>query len=439
MLPAGTPLSDWLTWLETLSPKEIDLGLERVHAVLDRLSLDLPKHLLLIAGTNGKGSSVAMTTALLQAADYRVGAYTSPHVYHFNERIVVNGEAATNAVIVDAFERVERARQSLPLTYFEFGTLAAMLIFADADLDVWVLEVGLGGRLDATNAIEPTASLITNVSLDHCDWLGDDVESIGAEKAGVMRRGVPTVFAATEVPRSVTHHANRCGAELLLAGRDFQYSRDKHSRDKRSRDKFGTWTWTGRDATLENLRPPGLSGEFQVANASAVLALVEAAGLTRVLDAALVNRILPEVVLAGRMQSVHAGGARWLLDVAHNPAAAEKLAESIANDGAQAEVWAIIGLLDDKDVAGIAMPLNAHIDHWIAVTADSHRAVRAPELARQISDCCNRPCRVSGSLAAAMRYAQRHAGTADTILITGSFYTVGPALRELELYSPPEP
>ena len=324
MLPAGAPLSDWLTWLETLSPKEIDLGLERVHAVLERLSLYMPKHVLLIAGTNGKGSSVAMTTALLQAADYRVGAYTSPHVRDFNERIVVNGEAASDAVIVDAFERVERARQSLPLTYFEFGTLAAMLIFADAELDVWVLEVGLGGRLDATNAIEPTASLITNVSLDHCDWLGDDVEAIGVEKAGVMRQGVPTVFAATEVPRSVTHHAHRCGAELLLAGRDFQYLRDNFSNDN-----FGTWTWTGRDVSLENLRPPGLRGEFQFGNASAVLALLEAAGLTRVLDAALVNRVLPEVALAGRMQFVHAGGARWLLDVAHNPAAAEQLAESL--------------------------------------------------------------------------------------------------------------
>ncbi len=427
MLPAGTPLSDWLTWLETLSPKEIDLGLERVHAVLERLSLSLPKHVLLIAGTNGKGSSVAMTTALLQAADYRVGAYTSPHVIEFNERIVVNGEAATDAVIVDAFERVEQARQSLLLTYFEFGTLAAMLIFADAELDVWVLEVGLGGRLDATNAVAPTASLITNVSLDHCDWLGDDVEAIGAEKAGVMRQGVPTVFAAAEVPHSVTRHAQRCGAELLLAGRDFQHAFEE----------TGTWTWTGRDVTLENLRPPGLSGEFQFGNASAVLALVEAAGLSRVLDAALVNKVLPEVTLAGRMQSVRAGGARWLLDVAHNPAAAEKLAESLASDAAPAQVWAIIGLLDDKDVAGIAMPLNAHVDHWIAVTADSHRAAQAPELARQISDCCNRPCRVSESLAAGMRYAQQHAGKADTILVTGSFYTVGPALRELELYSHP--
>lgn len=429
MLPAGTPLSDWLTWLETLSPKEIDLGLERVHAVLGRLSLKLPRHVLLIAGTNGKGSTVAMTTALLQAADYRVGAYTSPHVRDFNERIVVNGAAATDAVIVDAFERVEGARQSLSLTYFEFGTLAAMLIFADADLDVWVLEVGLGGRLDATNAIEPTASLITNISLDHCDWLGEDVEAIGAEKAGVMRPGVPTVFAATDVPRSVMDHARSRGAELLLADRDFQYSRQE----------TGTWSWAGRAAAFEKLQPPGLHGEFQVSNASAVLALLEAAGLARALDPALVNRVLPEVALVGRMQSVRAGGVSWLFDVAHNPAAATKLAESLTTDAAHAEVWAIIGLLDDKDIAGIATPLNGHVDHWVAVTADSHRAVRAPELARRISDCCNRPCRVGESLAAAMRYAQRRAGSGDMILVTGSFYTVGPALRELELYSHPEP
>ena len=427
MLPAGAPLSDWLTWLETLSPKEIDLGLERVHAVLGRLSLSLPGQVLLIAGTNGTGSCVAMTSALLQAADYRVGAYTSPHISVFNERIVVDGVAATDAVIVQAFERVEQVRESLPLTYFEFGTLAAMVIFAAADLDVWVLEVGLGGRLDATNAIAPTASLITNVSLDHCDWLGDDVETIGAEKAGVMREGVPTVFAAAEIPQSVTRHADRCGAELLLAGRDFRHARNE----------TGTWTWTGRHITLENLRPPGLRGEFQFGNASAVLALIEAAGLSRVLDAALVNEVLPDVALAGRMQFVRAGGARWLLDVAHNPAAAEKLAESLAKDAAPAPVCALIGLLDDKDVAGIAMPLNAHVDYWIAVTADSHRAVPAPELARRISDCCNRPCRVSESLAAGLRHAQQHAGTNGTVLVTGSFYTVGPALRELELYSPP--
>lgn len=427
MLPAGAPLSEWLTRLETLSPNEIELGLERVHAVLGRLSLSFPGQVLLIAGTNGKGSSVAMTTALLQAAHYSVGAYTSPHVNDFNERIVVNGEAATDAVIVQAFERVEQARESLPLTYFEFGTLAAMVIFADASLDVWVLEVGLGGRLDATNAVEPTASLITNVSLDHCDWLGDDVEAIGAEKAGVMRRGVPTVFAAGEVPRSVTRHAHRCGAELLLAGRDFHFVRDE----------AGMWAWTGRTTTLAHLQPPGLRGEFQFTNASAVLALLEAAGLSRALDAALVNAVLPAVALTGRMQSVCAGDRRWLLDVAHNPAAAEMLAESLARADGHAEVWAIIGLLDDKDVAGIVLPLNPQIDHWIAVTADSHRAVEAAELARQISNCCNRPCRISASLAAGMRYAQQRAGKNDTVLITGSFYTVGPALRELELYSPP--
>ena len=203
MLPAGSPLSDWLTWLETLSPEEIDLGLDRVASVLDRLALPRPATVLLVAGTNGKGSSVQIAQALLTAAGYRVGAYTSPHVIRFNERIAVDGVPAADDDIVAAFERVEASREGLPLTYFEFGTLAALTVFATAGLDVWILEIGLGGRLDACNAVDPNASLITNVTLDHCDWLGSDVETIALEKAGVMRPGVSTVFGARDVEKDL--------------------------------------------------------------------------------------------------------------------------------------------------------------------------------------------------------------------------------------------
>jgi len=271
MLPSAAPLSDWLTWLETLSPSEINLGLERVQLILERLDLPRPAHVLLIAGTNGKGSSVAMIDALLRASGQCVGAYTSPHISCYNERIVVNGLAASDAEIVAAFERIEAVRGETELTYFEFGTLAAVVVFAAAELDVWVLEVGLGGRLDATNAISPTASLITNISLDHCDWLGDDVETIAAEKAG----------------------AETTAATLLLAGRDFDSQVGEDHR----------WSWRGPSGELQDLQAPGLAGEFQTGNAAAVLALLDVAGFTGVIDAELINRVLPKVSLPGRLQT----------------------------------------------------------------------------------------------------------------------------------------
>jgi dihydrofolate synthase/folylpolyglutamate synthase len=394
------------------------------------MSLKLPEHVLLIGGTNGKGSSVAISAGLLAAAGYRFGAYTSPHVTDFNERIVVDGVAASDATITAALQRVEEARDDLPLTYFEFGTLAAMVVFADADLDVWLLEVGMGGRLDATNVIDPTASLITNVTLDHCDWLGDDIETIAVEKAGIMRAGVPTVFASADVPRSIPQQAEEQGTTLLLAGRDFKYS---------VRDD-GRWDWSGQDGELENIPPPGLRGAFQYQNAAAVLALLEAAGLERALDREAVIPVLPGLQLEGRMQSVTIGNRNWLLDVAHNPAAAAKLAEtlnaepnSITGNG---RTWAIVGLLDDKDVEGVAGALDSTVDHWIAVTANSARAVPAQELARRVANACGRPCRMIAHLEDAMQFAQRVASEKDTILVTGSFYLVGPALHELQLYSP---
>lgn len=425
MLPAGSSLPDWLTWLETLSPKEIDLGLERVQSVLRRLDLALPSHVLLIAGTNGKGSSVALLQALLIASGYRVGAYTSPHVIRYNERIAVDGLPGSDKEIIRAFERVETARQDVPLTYFEYGTLAAMVVFASTGLDVWVMEVGMGGRLDASNAIDPTASLITNISLDHCDWLGDDIEAIAVEKAGVMRPLVPTVFGSRDVPRSLRQQAERTGAELLLLGRDFDYQRDSN----------GGWSWHGRQTSRTALPAPGLRGDFQVENAAAVLALLEAAALDQALDAAILNRELPNVTLTGRMQFVRAGGADWLLDVAHNVAASEVLADALDGTRLQGETWAIIGLLEDKDAEGIAAALDSQVDHWIAVTADNARALQADELARRVANACGRPCRIGDSLEEAMQYAQRSASENDRILLTGSFYLVGPALSNLERYS----
>jgi len=411
MLPTGTPLSAWLTWLESLSPHEIDLGLERVHEVLDRLELPVAEHVITVAGTNGKGSSVAMISALLSAAGKRVGAYTSPHIIDYNERIVVQGRQADDDEIVAAFEKIENVRHDVPLTYFEYGTLAAFVIFAEADLDVWVLEVGMGGRLDASNALEPTAALITNVALDHCDWLGENIETIAAEKAGVMRSGIPVVFGSAEVPQAIIDHAESLGSRLLLRGRDY---------------------------SLNSVPQPGLRGEFQVGNAAAVLAVLRAAGLEEAADETLAASVLPEVHLMGRGQSIEQDGVEWLLDVAHNPAAAVVLAGTLGSEQHPGETAAIIGMLDDKDIGGVVEPLNQHVDRWIAVTADSHRAVPAAELARQIANVCGRPCLIATTLDEAMQSARRDASINDRILVTGSFYLVGPVLERLRLYSRPQ-
>ena len=434
MLPSAAPLSDWLTWLESLSPTEINLGLERVQLILKRLDPPRPAHVLLIAGTNGKGSSVAMTDALLRATGQRVGAYTSPHISRYNERIVVDGVAAGDAEIIAAFERIEAVRGGTELTYFEFGTLAAAVVFAAAELDVWVLEVGLGGRLDATNALPPTASLITNISLDHCDWLGDDVEAIAAEKAGIMRRGIPTVFGDTDVPDAIRRQAETQGATLLLPGRDFEIKVS----DNR------VWSWRGPSGELRGLQPPGLAGEVQLSNAAAVLALLDAAGLADAIDAELINRVLPTLTLAGRSQRLLVAGQggkvnEWLIDVAHNPAAAEVLAKTLESMPPPGATFAIVGLLNDKDVAGVIGPLAEHVDHWIAMTAASHRAVPANELARQISNLTGQACLVAESPLDAVEFARRSASENDRILATGSFFIVGPILDQLATESRPKP
>jgi dihydrofolate synthase/folylpolyglutamate synthase len=334
--------------------------------------------------------------------------------------------SVSDADLIAAFEQVEAARRDTELTYFEFGTLAAAVVFAAADLDVWILEVGLGGRLDATNAIDPTASLITNVSLDHCGWLGHDVESIAFEKAGVMRSGIPTVFGDKNVPASVVRQAGKSGAILLQAGRDFDFETQES----------GTWSWSGPSRSIERLQPPGLVGEFQKGNAAAVLMLLEAAGLSAAVDTDLVNKVLPDVSLAGRLQQLTVDtegypGNEWLVDVAHNPAAAKVLAMTLAAIRTDGETIAIVGLLDDKDVEGVVGPLLPHVDQWVAMTADSHRAIAANELGRRIANLAGRACLVAESTAAAIELARRTASENDRILATGSFFTVSPILEQL--------
>ena len=414
-----TPLSEWLTRLETFSAREIDLGLDRVSRVLERLALPPAQTVLHVAGTNGKGSSVAMLEAMLATRGARIGSYTSPHILRYNERIRIDGVDASDQQIISAFERIEVVRDGEQLTYFEFGTLAALVLFDDAGVDTQVLEIGMGGRLDAVNAVEPTAGLITNVGLDHCAWLGEDVETIAFEKAGIMRPGKPVVFGSRDLPKSVRDHAAAIGAHLVTAGRDFDWNLGADS-----------WSWRGKGVSLDGLALPALVGEHQVANAAGVFALLEACGMEDLLTADNINDTLPGIRLDGRIQTIEAA-TRWIVDVAHNPDAAVALAKGLEPRAEGERTVAVIGMLDDKDVEGVVGHLDDAVDTWVAVAADSPRAIAAAELAERIGNSSDKACLVADSLEDAMARAEKLAGPDDRVLITGSFYLVGPALDRL--------
>jgi len=416
---AGLPLTDWLRRLETFSLHEIELGLDRVHAVLERMALLRPARVIHVGGTNGKGSSVAMLRALLSAGGTSVGTYMSPHVFEYNERICIDGNVAGDEQIVVAFERVEAARDGIALTYFEYGTLAALAVFDALNVHTVILEVGMGGRLDAVNAVDPDAALITNVSLDHCDWLGDDVESIAFEKAGIMRHDVPVVFADRAVPGTIAQQADEIGAILIAAGRDYDWTINTN----------GEWAWRGQRHEFDSLAPPALIGAVQIQNAAGALALLEALGLDSLMEAKVIDMALGRLALPGRMQ-VLAGKPECLFDVAHNPAAAAALAESLAAADTTGLV-AIIGMLDDKDVEGVVARLAGIVDHWIAVSAASPRALDAAELARRIANQVDKACLIADSHDAAIEHARDFARDGGSILVTGSFYVVGPMLEML--------
>jgi dihydrofolate synthase/folylpolyglutamate synthase len=419
MSQAGSPLTDWLRRLETFSPHEIEFGLDRVLAVLERMALARPARVIHVGGTNGKGSSVAMLRSLLSVAGTGVGTYMSPHVFDYNERICIDGKAASDEQIVAAFEQVETARAGIALTYFEYGTLAALAVFDALNVDTAILEVGMGGRLDAVNAVDPDAALITNVSLDHCDWLGNDIESIAFEKAGIMRRDVPVVFADRTIPETILRQAAEIGATLIAAGRDYDWTLIGN----------GRWGWRGQRHEIDSLAPPSLAGPIQVQNAAGVLALVEALGLDSLISSPTIDSALGSVSLPGRMQSL-TGEPESLFDVAHNPSAAAALAETLAASGVTGLV-AIVGMLDDKDVEGVVAPLAGVVERWIAVTAASPRAIDAAELARRIANKVDKACLIAESADAAVAEARNFAANGGRILVTGSFYVVGPMLERL--------
>ena len=409
-------LDDWLNWQETLHPCAIDLGLERVRAVLGRLHSGPPPFTVItVGGTNGKGSCVAFLDAILRAAGYRVGAYTSPHLLRYNERIRVNGVEADEPSLCEAFSRIDTARGDVSLTYYEFGTLAALELFHQASVDVAVLEVGLGGRLDAVNVVDADAALVTSIDLDHTDWLGADRDSISYEKAGIFRPNCPAICADADPPPRLIEYARRIGARLLRVGREYDFTRTG-----------ATWRWRSDELELDDLPLPGLTGEQQVGNAAA--ALMTLTSLQRKLPvppnairSGLVNADLP-----GRFQIIP-GRIEWILDVAHNPRAAEMLAQNLQIRSCPGRTLAIIGLLADKDARGVIAALTQSIDTWHAVTLEGARGRNTADLMILLQEM-GASVATAANIQDACQAALAAAGPGDRIVVLGSFHTVGPAL-----------
>jgi dihydrofolate synthase/folylpolyglutamate synthase len=413
-------LADWLAWQEGLNPKGIELGLERVRRVWDALGAPPPAATVItVGGTNGKGSAVAYCDAILRAAGYRVGTYTSPHLQRYNERVHIDGAEVSDDDLCSAFAAIDAARGDTPLTYFEFGTLAALWLFARAGLDAAVLEVGLGGRLDAVNLIDADVSLVTSVDLDHQGWLGDDRETIGYEKAGIFRAARPAVCGDADPPARLVEHATAIGAELQLAGREF---RAVHHGEQ--------WDFESQAQTRRGLPLPTLRGSHQLANAACALAGLAAIAERLPVDQQAVRAGLLTAQLAGRME-VLPGDPVWLLDVGHNPHAAHALASTLADQFVAGRTYAVLAMLADKDPAGVVAALQGQVDHWLLAGLQDSRGMSGGQLRERLS--ADLPCAVFTDVPAALAHVRSLAGTGDRVVVLGSFHTVGEARQWLSL------
>ena len=413
-------LDGWLAYISSQHPATIALGLDRVLEVWRRMALPAPPSVITVGGTNGKGSTCAMLERILLEAGYRTGQYTSPHITRYNERVRINGEDAADEVLVEGFERVEAARGDVQLTYFEFGTLGALAAFAQANLEALVLEVGLGGRLDAVNIIDADVSIVVSVDLDHQAFLGDDRESIGFEKAGIYRAGRPAIFGDTDVPRRLVEHAKSIGADFMQLGRDFRY--EAHDRQ---------WDFIGRKGARRALPMPALRGRWQLKNASCALAALDEVAEKLPLSLGEVKRGLAMVTLPGRLQSIP-GRPSIVLDVAHNPHAARSLADGLGDMGFFENTFAVVGMLADKDMGGVVDALRERFDRWYVAAPEAERAASAETLAQVVKEHAPKAAlRSFATVTAALEAARRDAGPNDRIVVFGSFYTVAEALRSV--------
>jgi dihydrofolate synthase/folylpolyglutamate synthase len=437
-------LADWLTYLESLHPKTIALGLERVAQVKQRLNLQPDFPVIVVGGTNGKGSVCAMLESILHAAGYKVGCYTSPHLLDYNERVRIAKQPVSDAELCASFAQIELARKPLPpgsdstsptptlpqgergqspesidilLTYFEFGTLAAMQCFIGHRVDVAILEVGLGGRLDAVNVFDADCVVVVSVDIDHTDYLGDTREQIAFEKAGIFRRGRVAICADNDVPQAIRTQAQQVGAELWCIGSEFGFAMHE-----------GQWDYRSKIGSRSAMPYPALRGAFQLNNASAALAALDALKDKLPVNMGVVRRGLVEVELAGRFQFVP-GKPQLILDVAHNPHAARSLAQNLANLP-PAKTFAVFAMLKDKDMDGVVRALDGQIDVWLVAGIDAPRGATVAELAHVLQNAQVqgevKPC---ASIADALHEASNRAGENDRITAFGSFYTVAEVMR----------
>ena len=414
-------LQDWLAHCEQLHPQAIDMGLGRVQAVAERMALHFDCPVITVAGTNGKGSTCAMLEAILLESGYRTGVYTSPHLVHFEERCRIHGQSVSADALAQAFAQVEAARGDVSLSYFEFSTLAILQLLSQAGLDVAILEVGLGGRLDAVNIIDPDCAVITSIDIDHTSFLGTDREQIGFEKAGIMRAGKPVVVSDPVPPDSVIAHAAALGADLWRFGQDFNFSGDKLQ-----------WAWAGRGRRYSGMAYPALRGANQLVNASGVLAALEVLRPRLPVTAQAVRNGLAMVELPGRFQIVP-GEPVLVLDVAHNPHSVAALAANLDAMGFYPTTHAVFGAMADKDLQVMMERVGPVIDRWYFTDLPVPRAATAAQL-QQHWQAQNRRADAASSTHAsaeqALQAAIAAANPADRIVVFGSFYTVGGVLKD---------
>jgi len=419
-------LPGWLAHRQAQHPNAIELGLDRVREVAQRLDL-LPTQYpsIIVGGTNGKGSTVAFLTALCCAAGLRTGTYTSPHLQRYNERIAIDGQPVDDATLIRAFERIEQARGDTPLTFFEYGTLAAFVIFDEAKVGAAVIEVGLGGRLDATNIIDADVAVLCSVGLDHQDWLGPTVEEIGREKAGIFRERRPVILGSREMPQSVYDAIAHLQCRSAQLEQDFFFEPDGEG-----------WRWRGQDHTFESLPLPALQGPIQLRNAATAIAAFIA--WTRVCltpSRELIARGLTSAELRGRFQRlapVQADDPEWILDVAHNEDSARVLAEALKASPAEGKTVGVVGILQDKDATAIGQSLAGIIDDWVLCALDGPRGSSAEDLRARLPQSC-RSVALAPDISHGCATARALARCGDRIVVFGSFHVVGPALDWLGL------
>ncbi len=412
-------LQQWLTWQESLNPKEIDLGLDRVQQVLKKLELSSQFicPVITVAGTNGKGSTVAFLESILKAENYSVGCYTSPHLFSYNERIRINGNNIDDITLCHAFEIIDQARADIPLTYFEFGTLAALVAFAQAKLDIVILEVGLGGRLDAVNVIDADVAIITSIDIDHTDWLGDDIESIAVEKAGIFRADKPAVYGSLKMPQSISNVASEKNTQLLVAGKDYLYQGVGQN----------CWQIMAPSIRYTDLPVPALKGAYQLQNAAAAIIALQQLDHLIEIDEKYIHQGLQQVKLQGRYQCIQQS-PQIIVDVAHNAQAAKALAELLSNDPVEGKTCALIAMLADKAVDEVVNILSTQIDEWFTAGLDVGRGLEADLMAKVVNEHrAGAKLNSHKDVVSACKDAQQKMSEKDRLIVFGSFYTVAQA------------